>query len=236
MDWEKITDRFGVVGERMGRGLKRVFGSENERFLRTLEPIVGEVLAHEEWASGLDREAIQAQVRESLPVRAGIAGVEQVVAEAVVGGRHEDRASAEALAQGDELCALLDGQPGRGHQQRTLVGEQHVAGDLEGVLVRDGLGADPAAGADAAALDPHVGALHAGGRDDVAAVDEQVVAHACTSASSAARREAASSSPPSRSAGSQPTPRPRSPTRGITWKWTWNTAWCAGAPLFCSTL
>ena len=64
MDWEKITDRFGVVGERMGRGLKRVFGSENERFLRTLEPIVGEVLAHEEWASGLDREAIQAQVRE----------------------------------------------------------------------------------------------------------------------------------------------------------------------------
>ena len=64
MDWEKITDRFGVVGERVGRGLKRVFGSENERFLRTLEPVVGEVLAHEEWAQGLDREAIQAQVQE----------------------------------------------------------------------------------------------------------------------------------------------------------------------------
>ena len=35
----------------------------------------------------------------------------------------------------------------------------------------------------------------------------------------------------------QPIPRPSSLLGlGMMWKWTWKTAWCAGAPLFCRTL
>ncbi len=64
MEWDNITDRFGAVGDKVGRGLKRMFGSENERFLRTLEPIVGQVADLEEWAQGLDREAMQAEMRQ----------------------------------------------------------------------------------------------------------------------------------------------------------------------------
>ena len=63
MDWENITDRFGTVGEKLGRGLNRLFGSENERFLRTLEPIVGQVADLEEWAQALDREGMQAEMQ-----------------------------------------------------------------------------------------------------------------------------------------------------------------------------
>ena len=63
MDWENITDRFGTVGEKLGRGLKRLLGSENERFLRTLEPIVGQVADLEEWAQALDREGMQAEMQ-----------------------------------------------------------------------------------------------------------------------------------------------------------------------------
>ena len=64
MEWDNITDRFGAVGDKVGRGLKRMFGSENERFLRTLEPIVGQVADLEEWAQGLDRDAMQAEMRQ----------------------------------------------------------------------------------------------------------------------------------------------------------------------------
>jgi preprotein translocase subunit SecA len=72
MEWDNITDRFGAVGDRVGRGLKRLFGSENERFLRTLEPIVGQVADLEEWAQGLDRDAMQAEMRQRREsVRAG---------------------------------------------------------------------------------------------------------------------------------------------------------------------
>ena len=43
MDWESFSDKLGTIGERVGRGLKGLFGSENERFLRTLSPLLTEI-------------------------------------------------------------------------------------------------------------------------------------------------------------------------------------------------
>ncbi|HRV81530.1 MAG TPA: preprotein translocase subunit SecA, partial [Planctomycetota bacterium] len=64
MDWDSIFDKFGTFGERTGRALKRMFGSENERFLRTLEPVVAAINAKEAWAQGLDQEAMKAEVQK----------------------------------------------------------------------------------------------------------------------------------------------------------------------------
>ncbi|MGK0220422.1 MAG: hypothetical protein ACI9HE_003933, partial [Planctomycetota bacterium] len=54
MSWDNITDKLGAFGEGLGKNLKRMFGSENERFLRTLDPVVKQVGALESWAQGLD--------------------------------------------------------------------------------------------------------------------------------------------------------------------------------------
>ena len=40
----------GNFGDKSGKFLKRLFGSENERFLRTLQPVVAEINAKEAWA------------------------------------------------------------------------------------------------------------------------------------------------------------------------------------------
>ncbi len=81
MEWDSVVDKFTSFGEKAGKGLKRLFGSENERFLRTLEPVVSAVNAKEEWAKSLDREAVQAEVvkyREQ--VVAGDADIDDFVA------------------------------------------------------------------------------------------------------------------------------------------------------------
>ena len=81
MDWDRITDKFGSFGERAGKGLKRLFGSENERFLRTLEPVVAGVNAKEAWAEGLDQEAMRAEVQKyRAAVIAGEAELDDYVA------------------------------------------------------------------------------------------------------------------------------------------------------------
>ncbi len=64
MNWEQLTDRLGVTGERVGRGLKAMFGSQNERLVRKLEPLVKEVAGLESWAQGLDAEAVKQQTIE----------------------------------------------------------------------------------------------------------------------------------------------------------------------------
>jgi len=64
MDWENITDRLTSTGEGVGRWLKGVFGSENERFIRRLEPVVKKIGELEPWAQGLSREEMQAKVAE----------------------------------------------------------------------------------------------------------------------------------------------------------------------------
>ncbi|MDF1839070.1 MAG: preprotein translocase subunit SecA, partial [Planctomycetota bacterium] len=64
MEWDSVVDKLTSFGERAGKGLKRLFGSENERFLRTLEPVVSAVNGKEEWAKSLDRDAIRAEVEK----------------------------------------------------------------------------------------------------------------------------------------------------------------------------
>jgi len=69
MSWDDITDKFSRVGEGFGRLAKRLVGSENEREVRRLTPVIEEINGLESWADGLDRDAIQAEVagmRESV--------------------------------------------------------------------------------------------------------------------------------------------------------------------------
>ena len=61
MDWDTFTDKLTTLGENVGRGLKRVFGSHTERQVRKLEPIVQEVAELEGWAEGLSAEDFKAQ-------------------------------------------------------------------------------------------------------------------------------------------------------------------------------
>jgi preprotein translocase subunit SecA len=49
------------VGDRVGRSLKSLFGSQNERMVRTLAPIVVQVSGLEAWAQGLGAEQFHAE-------------------------------------------------------------------------------------------------------------------------------------------------------------------------------
>ena len=62
MSWDDITDKFSSVGEGIGNFAKRLFGSENEREVRKLTPLIGEINELESWAEGLDRETVQKEV------------------------------------------------------------------------------------------------------------------------------------------------------------------------------
>jgi preprotein translocase subunit SecA len=64
MDWNDIGDRFGVLGERVGKGLKRMFGSENERIVRAMEPLIAGINGLEPWAQGLDQDGMRAKMAE----------------------------------------------------------------------------------------------------------------------------------------------------------------------------
>ncbi|MCP3919470.1 MAG: preprotein translocase subunit SecA [bacterium] len=64
MDWDTFTDKLTNAGENLGRGLKRVFGSENERIVRKLEPLVAKINELETWAEGLSQEEIQDEVKK----------------------------------------------------------------------------------------------------------------------------------------------------------------------------
>lgn len=62
MSWDDFTDKFSSVGEGFGKFAKRLFGSENEREVRRLKPIIEEINGLGSWCEGLDREAIRAEV------------------------------------------------------------------------------------------------------------------------------------------------------------------------------
>ena len=64
VDWENLSDKFGTFGEKVGRGLKSMFGSRNERMVRDLEPLVKQINELESWAQGLDAEAFKAKTAE----------------------------------------------------------------------------------------------------------------------------------------------------------------------------
>ena len=63
MSWDDITDKFSSVGEGIGNFAKRLFGSENEREVRKLTPLIAEINELETWAEGLDRETVQKEVQ-----------------------------------------------------------------------------------------------------------------------------------------------------------------------------
>ena len=73
MDWDDFTDKLSLVGDRVGRSLRRVFGSRNERFVQTLEPLIAEINGLEPWAQGLSGEEMQA---ETVRMRAEVASGE----------------------------------------------------------------------------------------------------------------------------------------------------------------
>jgi preprotein translocase subunit SecA len=64
MDWDTISDRLTGLGEKTGKALKGVFGSRNERVVKTLAPLVKEVNALEEWSEGLSAEECRQKTAE----------------------------------------------------------------------------------------------------------------------------------------------------------------------------
>ena len=101
MSWDNITDKFSRVGDGFGRLAKRLVGSENEREVRRLAPIIEEINGLESWAEGLDREAIQAEVAQMREtVRSGDATLDdcltrmfaltRIASQRTLGMRHYD--------------------------------------------------------------------------------------------------------------------------------------------------
>ncbi len=62
MSWDDFTDKISLAGDKVGRSLKSLFGSENERMVRSMQPIIARINELEPWAQGLDQEAIQAEM------------------------------------------------------------------------------------------------------------------------------------------------------------------------------
>ena len=73
MDWDDFTDKLSVIGEKTGRMLKNMFGSENERMIRRLEPLVAKVNELEPWAQGLEQAEMVIEVQKKLSALLGLA-------------------------------------------------------------------------------------------------------------------------------------------------------------------
>jgi len=56
VNWSNVSDRFTDFGDRVGRSLKAMFGSQNERMVREVAPLVVRVNELEGWAKGLPAE------------------------------------------------------------------------------------------------------------------------------------------------------------------------------------
>ncbi len=62
MSWDDFTDKISLAGEKIGRRLKSMFGSENERMVRSMQPIIAQINELESWAQDMDQDAIQAEM------------------------------------------------------------------------------------------------------------------------------------------------------------------------------
>ena len=83
MDWDSVSDRLSDFGERTGRFLKGVFGSRNERVVRTLEPLVAKINELEPWAEGLSGEECRQKTEELKQlVQSGEKSLDDVLPEA----------------------------------------------------------------------------------------------------------------------------------------------------------
>jgi preprotein translocase subunit SecA len=61
IDFEAITDSLKGLGEGFGRGLNTVFGSQNNRVVKRMKPLIDEINSHEQWAEALSDEEIRQQ-------------------------------------------------------------------------------------------------------------------------------------------------------------------------------
>ena len=83
MDWDDFTDKLSNVGDRVGRTLKRVFGSRNERYVRTLDKLIAEIAGLEPWAQGLTAEQFKSKTEEFRgQLAAGSKTLDQILPEA----------------------------------------------------------------------------------------------------------------------------------------------------------
>ncbi|MBL8694125.1 MAG: preprotein translocase subunit SecA [Planctomycetes bacterium] len=83
MDWDQFQDSFGSAWASIGRGLKGIFGSRNERYIRTLVPAVQRINSLESWAQGLSQEQMMAKTQEwKAAVQSGKATLDGLLPEA----------------------------------------------------------------------------------------------------------------------------------------------------------
>ncbi len=61
VDFESISDSMGAVGQGVGKMLRAVFGSQNARQLKKMQPMVQAIGAQAAWAEGLSEEQMKAQ-------------------------------------------------------------------------------------------------------------------------------------------------------------------------------
>jgi preprotein translocase subunit SecA len=61
IDFEAITDSLKGLGEGFGRALNTVFGSQNNRVVKRMQPLIDEINSHEQWAEALSDEEIRQQ-------------------------------------------------------------------------------------------------------------------------------------------------------------------------------
>ena len=62
--WDKTTDGFTSVSERVSDGLIRLFGNSNERQIRRMKPVVARITAMEPAMQALDDEALRGKTAE----------------------------------------------------------------------------------------------------------------------------------------------------------------------------
>src|SRR5262245_33289700 len=63
-DWDSISDRVGAWWMQVGRGIRGVFGSRNERVVASLHAAVEKIASLEPWAKSLSQEAMVAKTNE----------------------------------------------------------------------------------------------------------------------------------------------------------------------------
>jgi preprotein translocase subunit SecA len=62
MSWDDFTDKISLAGDKIGRSLKSLFGSENERMVRSMQPVIAQINELEPWAQELDQDAMQSEM------------------------------------------------------------------------------------------------------------------------------------------------------------------------------
>ncbi|MHC4380428.1 MAG: hypothetical protein ACYSU1_04995, partial [Planctomycetota bacterium] len=100
VDIDAISDSLKGLGEGFGRALNKVFGSQNSRVVKRMEPLIKKVASFEDWAEGLSAEQVQAQTatwkqevadgRELNDILPEAFAMTRVAAQRTLGMRHYD--------------------------------------------------------------------------------------------------------------------------------------------------